>query len=340
MGNIYTDVLQVGVAMLIIIAIGWFLQFRGIVTAEEFNSCNSLCSKIGLPFLMFNTLVKQSIQDISFMPLVITILMNVSSHIILLLVFIFRKEDALEYYVTLEISSCYVNYVVIGMPIFISLWGEESEKVAVICPFAHYFFVVPLYMLLTNLIKIKKEKAEAAESGANQSEDIDIKVSITLKDVGLAFWHSIKTPLVLGAFIGLIWSCTTLTAPTFLTTLTNTIGDIVVVLSLLCIGSFLETNSIIACSWGTLLICLFVRFVFGPVVALGWCKALKVSGTLGKQCTVLSSMPVSTVAYILATSTGFGEAASSSMVFWTVILIVPLVMLWFYIFDATNVFPE
>lgn len=339
MGNVYTDVLQVGIAMLIIIAIGWFLQFKRIVKPSEFKSANKLCSKIGLPFLMFNTLVKQSIKNISFMPLLITILMNVSCHILLCLVFVFMRHGALEKYVTLEISSCYVNYIVIGLPIFITIWGEDSSKVAVICPFAHYFFVVPLYMLLTNLIKTRKMKEEELRSMANSSDEV-VEVHLTCCDVGNAFWNSIKTPLVLGALIGLIWSCTTLTAPIFLVKVASTIGNVVVVFSLLCIGSFLEKNSIIACSWSELVICLGIRFVFAPIIALLWCIAIGVSGTLGRQCTVLSSMPLSTVAYILATSTGFGEGATSSMVFWTVILVVPLIMLWFYIFDSTGLFPE
>lgn len=336
MGNLYTDLLQVGAAMLILIGIGWALQKLKIMTAAEFGCLNKLCSKVGLPFLMFSTFVKQSIRNMSWWSLLITSMVNASVHIILCLSFIIWRENGLEKYVTLQISTCYVNYIIIGLPIFTSIWGEESSKIIVICPFFHYFFVVPLYMLLTNIAKIKKEK-----ESLNQKDDGKKYVyHLTCKDIALAFWNSIKTPLLVGAFLGLIWAATGIKAPIFVIRVSKYIGDFVVVFSLLCIGSFLEKNSIVACEWTTLVICIVIRFVISPLLGIGFSKALKIQGTLGRQCSILSTMPLSTVAYILATSTGYGQAATSSVVFWTVILVIPSIIFWFWFIDKLELFPE
>ena len=265
-----------------------------------------------------------------------TSLVNASVHIIICLSFIIWRKDGLEKYVTIQISTCYVNYIIIGLPIFTSIWGEDSSKIIVICPFFHYFFVVPLYMLLTNIAKIKREKELKFASNSDEK----FVYHLTCKDRGLAFWNSIKTPLLVGAFLGLIWACTSIKAPTFLLRLAKYMGDFVVVFSLLCIGSFLEKNSIVACEWYILVICVSLRFILSPLLGIAFSKALKISGTLGRQCSILSTMPLSTVAYILASSTGYGQAAASSVVFWTVILVIPSIIFWFWIIDKFKLFPE
>jgi len=326
MNNVYVDVVQVGLGMLIIIGIGWVLANSKIISPQMFSSANKFTSKLCLPMLMFTTLCKNKIREISFTPLFITLLMNISCHIILCLVFLFGFSKPLELFVTLEISSCYVNYIVIGLPIFTSIWGESSSQVAVVCPFSHFLFLVPLFMLLTELVKI------------SNTEDPLSRKKITLKDVWNALLTSLKTPLLVGAFIGLAWSCTGLKPPIFVEKLSKIMGDVVVVFSLLCIGSFLENNSVFACDWRILVTCLAMRFFIAPLTTIGWCHLLRIDNLLSKQCTILTSMPLSTVAYLLATTTGFGIGSSSSVVFWSVILVVPIIMMWFFLLDYFNVY--
>ena len=328
MGSFYVDMLQVGGAMLLITGIGWILARTKIFVARDFKVLNSFPSKIGLPLLIFNALCKHKIRQISFEPLLNTILMNVSCHILILIVFLLPSKwvsNKLEYYTSTEIASCYVNYIIIGLPIFTAIWGEASAKVAVICPFAHYFFVIPLYVVLAKLVNLKKE-----EGGQK----------LTCKDVGMAFVTSLKTPVLIGAFAGLIWSTIGWTPPIFVTKLSQYGGDMVVGYSLLCIGSFLCENSMFACHWVQLLACLSLRFILAPLLAMGWAMAFKFGPTLGRQCTILAALPLSTVAYVMAVSNGVGAGSTSSVVFWSVVLVVPVVMFWFFLMDTLHIFDE
>ena len=328
--SLYTDLVQVGVAMLIMIAIGWTLQRLHVFKAQDFKSANKLCSKVGLPFLMFGTFIKQTIKNISWWPLLVTALVNCSLHIILLLSILVWRKKGLEKYVTLQISTCYVNFIVIGLPIFTSIWGENSAHIAIICPFFHYFFVVPLYMLLSNIVRIKKENEQ---KGAE-----DFVYHLTFHDIGVAIWKSCKTPLLVGAFLGLIWSCTTLKTPIFLLRLSKYVGDFVIVFSLLGIGSFLESNSIVACEISTLLICVVMRFIISPILGISFCLAFKIKGELGRQISILTTMPLSTIAFILSSATGIGMDSTSSVVFWTVIFVIPAIIFWFWILNTFKLF--
>jgi predicted permease len=251
--------------------------------------------------------------------------MNICCHIIIAILCIYPFSDRLEIFTTTQIASCYLNYVIIGLPIFTSMWGTESAKVAVICPFCHYIFMLPLYLILTQILKTR-----------NTSDDQNHR--ITLRDIANGFLQSLKTPLILGAFAGFIWSAIGISPPIFILHLPAYMGDVVVVLSLLGIGSFLCENSIFACHYLQLIFCLTLRFIFGPFLAALWSFVFNFPPTLARQCTILGAMPLSTVAYVVAVSTGIGVGAASSVVFWSVSLVVPVVMLWFYILDSLELF--
>lgn len=328
MSNLYVDLVQVGISLLLLIGIGFVLQKFHILRAKDFACTKKLCSKIGLPFLMFSTFLSKPIEYVSWWPLIITGIANLCMHVLLLSSFLIWRKNGLEHFVSLQISSCYANFVIIGLPIFTSIWGEEYAQVPSICPLYHYFFVVPLFLLLTNILKIRK---------AN-SKDENFKYKLTLRDVGKAFWDSIRSPLLIGAACGLIWSATTLKTPTFLKKLSKTIGDYVVVFSLLSIGSFIESNSLCACKWYELVACVSLRFIISPILGICFCILFKIEGMLGKQISILAAMPISAISFIIAGNAGYGANIASSVAFWTAIFVVPAIIFWFWIMDVFHLF--
>jgi predicted permease len=238
------------------------------------------------------------------------------------LVALYPFSSRLEFFASTQIGSCYLNYIVIGLPIFTSIWGEGSAKIAVICPFCHYVFVVPLFLVLARLIETRGDDG------------------ITLRDVGNAFLSSIKTPILIGAFVGLAWSATGWTPFLWIDYTTKYTGNVVVVFSLICIGAFLCENSLLACHWMQLVFCLCLRFVIAPAIAIGWSFALRFPPTLARQCTILAAMPLSTVAYVVAVGANVGVGVTSTVVFWTVVLVVPVIMGWFFLLDSLGIFLE
>jgi predicted permease len=126
----------------------------------------------------------------------------------------------------------------------------------------------------------------------------------------------------------------------FVAQLANFLGSVFLVISLLGIGAFLSANSIFACHILQLLFCLVLRFIIGPTFSALWAWVMKFPPTLARQCTVLGAMPLSTVAYAMASSTGVGVGAASTVVLWSVALVVPALMLWFFVLDSLGLFVE
>jgi predicted permease len=328
------DVIQVGVACLGLIAIGFILSKFKIFSADEFKSLGNFTTNFAFPFLLFRSLASRKIREISFLPLIDALMMSATIQLSVgLTCIVFPFKDKLYTYLCTIICSVYINYLIIGLPIFNAIWGTEYDHVPAICVFMHYFLVVPQFLILAQVWAIKKAKAEQAAEGEEAA-------SLTARDIGFAFWTAIKTPLVLGIILGLIYSATGLDYPIFLQVVAKYLGDIVLVFAMCGIGRFLQVNSILGVSWPQLLVCLFLRFLASPALAALFAWVLKLDGRLARQCTILSCLPVANAAFVLGNAVGIGADVASSMVFWSLILIVPVLIFWFFILDHFQLFPE
>lgn len=363
MGNLYTNILQVGIGCLILIGLGYYSSKFKLLTAEEFKTANQFSGKVCFPFLLFRSLASKKIREITFQPLVNALLMSSSSQILICVLFLFPFEDRLYTYLSTVVSSCYINYIILGVPIFSSIWGDNYNHIPAICSFCHYILLVPLFMIWAQLYGIRKHKRElyeaakrreeeaaqndpssvpsmSAQEGQSEPEHVDEKMlRITWKDVVWAFASALKTPLVIGNFCGLIWSAIGIPYPTYFQRLGKYLGDGVVVYALFSIGRFLQQHSLFACKIWQLLTCLFIRFFICPGFSCLYAYALKLDHTLARQCVILSGLPAANAGFILASSVGIGADVASAMVFWSLVLIVPVVMMWFAIFDHGGLFP-
>lgn len=377
MGNMYIDVVQVGVCCLLLIGVGFVLSKFKIMSPDEFKVFNKMNTYVNFPFLLFRSLAYRKLRDITFQPLINALLMSASTQVfVAIIVFALPLQDRLQTYLSTIISSAYINYIIIGLPIFNSIWGTSYNHIPGICPLAHYILLVPLFMIWSQLWQIKKKKKELSEQrqrealaqqesnsttgeglaenlieGENAIDDkkdniksnLEINeenLKLTWKDVVMAFVNAAKTPIVIGNVVGLIWSATGLSYPLFFEKIGKFMGDIVLVLALVSIGRFLQVNSILSCKWYQLLACLVIRFFVCPGFSLLYALAFKLDGRLSRQCVILSSLPAANAGFILANSVGLGANVASAMVFWSLILIVPVLMFWFFIFDKTGIFPE
>jgi predicted permease len=328
------DVVQVGIACLGLIAIGFILSRFSIFGADEFKALGTFTTNFAFPFLLFRSLAARKIREISFLPLIDALLMSsVLQGSTALVCFVFPFKDKLYTYLTTIICSAYINYIIIGLPIFNAIWGTEYDHVPAICVFTHYILLVPQFLILAQVWQIKKSKADETVEG----EEV---AGLTIRDIGRAFWTALKTPLLLGIFVGLIYSASGLDYPIFLKYTGKYLGDIVLVFAMCGIGRFLQVNSILGVSWVHLITCLFLRFFAAPGLAALFAWLLKLDGRLARQCTILSCLPAANAAFVLSNSVGIGADVASAMVFWTLILILPVLIFWFFILDHFGLFPD
>lgn len=341
MASFYLDVIQAAVACLLLILIGFLFSKYKVLSGPNFTSLNKISSKIFFPFLLFRSLASRPFKEITFQPLLDALLTNVSTQIILGLIFTYKFDDKLYTYLSTVIGSCYINYIILGLPIFTSIWGNNYNQVPAICSFCHYIELVPFFIVMSDLWKIKKAKEAAAQAAIENGDlDANLKQGITCYDVGMAFWTALKTPLVVGNICGLIWSAIGIPYYKFFNRLAQYIGDGISVFALIGIGRFLEQKSLLSCHWLQLLTCLIVRFFVFPGFSLLYAMAFNFPNRTGRQCVVCAMLPAANAGFILANSVGVGANVCSAMVFWSLIFIVPILLLWFYILDHYNIFVD
>ncbi|EAY13715.1 Auxin Efflux Carrier family protein [Trichomonas vaginalis G3] len=341
-GSFYVDIIQVGVSMILIIAIGYILSWLQLFDADGFKAMNAFSAKICFPFLLFRSMASRPFKEISVRPLYNALLSSASSQIVLLVIFFFKFDDRLYTYLSTVISSCYINYIILGLPIFTSIWGNNYNQIPAISSFCHYILLVPLFIINSQLWKIKKEKEELFKKQQLEGgKNADVKLQkLTWKDVVMAFWTAVKTPLVVGNIIGIIWSAIGIPFPPFFKKLSDYVGDGITLFALLGIGRFLQQKSLISCHWFQLLSCLVVRFFIFPGFSFLWSYVFKFPNRIARQCLVLSMLPAANAGFILANSVGIGANVASAMVFWSLIFLVPVLLLWFYILDHYDIFHD
>jgi predicted permease len=192
--------------------------------------------------------------------------------------------------------------------------------------------LVPLFLILSQLWHIRNAKAENPDAAGGQH--------LTARDVGNAFVTTLKTPLLIGIIIGMAWSAIGIGYPLFTEYLARYLGDIVLVFAMCGIGRFLQVRSILKCNWIQLVGCLSIRFFLAPGFAALYAWALRFNPTMARQCTILSCLPAANAGFVLGNSVGIGAEVASAMVFWTLILIVPVLILWNFLLDQLNLFIE
>ncbi|EAY21205.1 hypothetical protein TVAG_283740 [Trichomonas vaginalis G3] len=149
-----------------------------------------------------------------------------------------------------------------------------------------------------------------------------------------------KSPIIQGIIIGIIWSLTKLKLPVILDRLMLIAGQPIVACALFCVGGFLAQHSLIACKWSEFIIGLVWRFIVFPFfgVLFGW--VMKLSNTEIRQVLAMAAVTCAVAVYPMACEIGVGQGVSSTMIFWTTILCVPVIIAWLYTLDVLKLFPE
>lgn len=331
---LYANIISIGLALISILLIGYVCGKFRIITKEGASTLNKYVFKICLIPVVVRALIFKKITAISFWPLAISTLVAFSAMITLSLSFLIPTKDKFGTFVSCMMPAAYINFLISGIPIFQSIWDPIETDVVAITSITNDLFTHPVYLLLGALWAIKRENVESMENGSPQ----DRKFSLTeLKLIVLKF---IQSPILIGNVVGLIYSATGLPVPTFLDEFLNLTGNVVLPMALFCIGVFLSNNPLMPNNWFEFLGCFFIRLFVSPGWAMLWCWALKVPGKLARQCIVLASQPTAVTAYLLAESAGLGQHLASTMVFWTTIFCIPVIILWMWVFDTTKIFTD
>ena len=329
----YGDVIQIGVCILLLIFSGFLLVKTGLIKKEQTPCINKYVFQVCYIPMLMKALARRAITQMSFWPFLIGTLMNLTMQVIDLFFFALPVEDPFANYLGVTLSCCFVNYLVIGMPIFEQVWPNDDISTLPIFSLSNDLVTTPTYQIYSGIYMIvKRNKIHVANN--------EPKERFTLKLLGQILLRVIKSPIIIGNILGFIWSATGLQLPIFLDKLLQFGNNVVTAVSLMMCGAFIAQNSLMACPWWEFTIAIIIRHFVMPAVVILYCWALNIDPSISRKCVILSSLCTASTAFLMSAETKIEPGIASTMVLWTVILMIPAVIMWFSIMDAAGLFPE
>lgn len=329
----YSNVIQVGLGIIIMIFVGFTLAKTRVVAAETFNKLNFFLFKQCFPFLVTNSLARRDIYSFDLKCFCIGIFSCISVMIVFTIIFLFKFQDKFNIFLSTILPIISVNYIIIGLPIFNSIWGEDDNLIVFIVCLSNDIITIPIYLLMCSLYNVYKSNLEHQEKGEE-------KEKFTFASCGNILKNIFINPIILGYIVGISWSLLKLPIYRFFDTIILYMSQIVFAGSCLCVGSFLAQHSLISCPIPQFIACLIGRHIIMPTFSVLYCKLLKIKGKTAQQCVVLTALPTAVGSYLLASNCGVGQDTASTMIFWTTMIFLPAILVWMIVLDKLNVFPE
>ena len=283
--------------------------------------------------MLMRALATKNITEMSFWPFLVGTLMNLTVQVIDLFFFALPIPDPFANYLGVTLSCCFVNYLVIGMPIFQTVWPNDDISTLPIFSLSNDLVTVPTYQIYSGIYVItQRNKVHVANN--------EPKEHFSLAMLGQIMLRVIKSPIIIGNCLGFIWAGTGLKLPIFLDKLLEMGNNCVTAISLMMCGAFIAQNSLMGCPWWEFVIAIIVRHFAMPAIVIMYCYALNISHSIARKCIVLSSLSTAATAFLMSAETKIEPGIASTMVLWTTVLMIPAVIMWFSILDATGLFPE
>ena len=334
----YVQTIQQGVTIVLGIAIGYVTCKWNLLPKSANGSINRFVLRTCFLPLIARSIWTRDVYHMSFYPFAIGVVTSITFAVILSIVTFALKRCLSCDWMWLDLSIflpvCYLNYLVIGLPIFNSLWGEDENIALVVMNLHCSLCTIPIYVLLVNIYKIRIANAKHKEDGDGKVERLSPRLFLS---IGLPI---ITNPFVIGAFLSFAWALTRWPPCPFLANIMKYLGDSVLAFCLFTVGGFLSQHSLLACGVLHFIVTMLLRVIAFPMVAGLYGYAFQVGPRLAKQCMIAACIPTATSGFIISNENDTGPGVTSTMILWSTVLTVPVILAWLYILEALHIFVE
>ncbi len=231
--KIIIEVLGVTLPIFAVIAIGFFIKKRGVISDENVPVLNKLTYNFGLSALVFIQIAENKFSDIFDAKLLKVLFPTYFSYIIIIFFALFFTKINLRTRSAMIVSSFRNNMAFIGMPILLYAFGAlASAKASIVIA-----FLLPLNVILTALFfqffgmkgdsKNTDSKSNVEGNGNGRSR---VSIGRMLKEIFL-------DPVIIAVIAGLIISYFNVSLPKPVSSIFNILSDMAVPLALISIGA-------------------------------------------------------------------------------------------------------
>lgn len=330
----YGNVIQIGIGLIINILIGFFTVKFNIFPTKSISILNKFLLRICFLPLMARSVWQRDLSHISIMPFIVGACANISLHILMSVIFFIPFKDSFKIYLSTILPTIYVNYLIIGFPLFNAIWPENENVMISVQALSNDPICVTLFLLLTNIYKrrISNKRHKMLNDGLEE------KFSFAI--LGRIFLRVFLNPIILGLVLGFGYAAAKFRKCPFLDRLMELLQGCVLSLCLFCVGGFLSQNSLIAANFIRFIVSILLRHIVFPLLIALFCKAFNVNGRLSKQCIIMGCLPSASASFPLEAEAELKPGLSSTLIFWTTIFCVPFQILWLFVLNHFNLFPE
>lgn len=282
-----------------LIAVGWVLAATRLLGRPVGESLAVFAAKIGIPVLIFRTVVAADLGAVSpwllwacyFPSAAVTWVLG---HLAARRVFSLDQRTA----VIAGMGSAFANTVFVGLPLAQRAYGDYGVLIVTMLIAVH----MPLMMVAATL---SMERAERLTDGAAR-----VSVGVLLRQIGS---NLMRNAIVIALAAGLLFRASGLTMPGLAEQTLRSLAQVSGPVSLLSLGMALFAHGIRG-DLGAVAVVSALKLVVMPALVLLACRLVGLDAATTGPLVVLAGVPAGINVYLIAMQFRAGESLSSSVV--------------------------
>ncbi|MFC2159599.1 AEC family transporter [Actinomycetota bacterium] len=304
------EVISITAPIFIVIAIGFLIKKKNIISEDGVSLLNKLAYNIGLPSLMFLSITNYSLSDIFNVQIVKIIYLAYALFILLTILINLAIRRSGKTKGAIIVSSFRCNMAFVGFPIVLAAYGDLAlAKASLVVA-----FLVPVNIIMTIIIfKFYNRREEGI-------------------GVGGLLLSFVKDPLIIGVVLGILFSFFKVPVPQFLHSSLDIISAMTVAIALFSIGAsfkFVHLKNdfkiVSYVSFNKLILLPLIIFVLSTFV-------FKVEAFDRNVMVILFATPLAVAAYIMAKELRSNYQLLASSLILTTIISAITISAWLLVF--------
>jgi predicted permease len=292
-------IINVVLPVFAIIASGWLCGRIGLLGDGASQALNGFTYYAALPALFFGAMATAPLRETFNLPFIVdymgaVVALSLLTWLIAARLFPGRTDQSRGDQLGLQnMAANFSNTGYMGIPLLLTAFGEAGKLPAVISTVLNGAIVMPFYIAV-----VEYNRSDAAH-----------RVQV-FADAGLGV---IKSPLVISAVLGILWSGLGLPVPAFLSQFCNILGSAAPPAALFAMGLFMVGKSFRGDRAEIALLTVF-KLAVHPLLALGMLVLIPLPKIWSDSLLVLAALPTGSLVFVLSNLYGVYTQRSTGVI--------------------------
>lgn len=296
----------------IMFAVGFIMRKVNLVDDDLISRTNKIVFRVFLPIMLFNNIYSSDLKSVFNPRLVLFAPTSVFILFLLATLFVVLIRDESKRRGAMIQALFRSNYVILGIPIIVAIFGEESSAI----PSLLSAFVVPVFNLLAVItLEVFRGKKPSF-----------FKV---LKSI-------IKNPLIIASILGITVNLLGISFPSVIASTIKTIGSVATPLPLVMLGAFFRFDSVKA-NIKDITICTVGRLIISPLLGSIAALLLGFRGVEFASLLIMFAAPPAIASFTMAQQMESDSQLAGETVIVSSALSCITIFLWVYLYTALGV---